>query len=116
MKKFWLSLGIALMLTCWCGVGYYGLGTSPAFGQPYCLATPTTLIVTMTIMPRPMRTHFPNCSTISPHQWSETTATRRPHATSATKATEAAGMKAAGMKTAGMKTAGIKTTVNANKA
>jgi len=35
MKKFWLSLGLTLMLTCWCGVGYYGFGTCPAFGQYY---------------------------------------------------------------------------------
>ncbi len=35
MKKFWLSLGLTLMLTCWCGAGYYGFGTSPAFGQDY---------------------------------------------------------------------------------
>ncbi len=35
MKKFWLCLGIALMLTCWSGKGYYGFGTCPAFGQPY---------------------------------------------------------------------------------
>jgi len=35
MKKFWLTLGLTLMLTCWCGVGYYGFGTSPAFGQDY---------------------------------------------------------------------------------
>jgi hypothetical protein len=35
MKKFWLTLGLTLMLTCWCGVGYYGFGTSAAFGQYY---------------------------------------------------------------------------------
>ena len=35
MKKFWLSLGLTLMLTCWCGVGYYGFGTRAAFGQTY---------------------------------------------------------------------------------
>ena len=35
MKKFWLTIGLTLMLTCWCGVGYYGFGTSPAFGQDY---------------------------------------------------------------------------------
>ena len=35
MKKFWLSLGLTLMLTCWCGAGYYGLGTGAAFGQDY---------------------------------------------------------------------------------
>ena len=28
MKKFWLSLGLTLMLACWCGEGYYGFGTS----------------------------------------------------------------------------------------
>ena len=35
MQKFWLSLGLTLMLVCWCGVGNYGFGTSPAFGQDY---------------------------------------------------------------------------------
>ena len=35
MKKFWLCLGIALILACWSGKGYYGFGTCPAFGQPY---------------------------------------------------------------------------------
>jgi hypothetical protein len=35
MKKFWLSLGLTLMLTCWCGAGNYGLGAGPAFGQDY---------------------------------------------------------------------------------
>jgi len=35
MKKFWLTIGLTLMLTCWCGVGDYGFGTSPAFGQYY---------------------------------------------------------------------------------
>ena len=35
MKKFWLSLGLALMLACWCGEGYYGFGTRAAFGQTY---------------------------------------------------------------------------------
>ena len=34
MKKFWLSLGLTLMLSCWCGAGYYGL-TGAAFGQDY---------------------------------------------------------------------------------
>ena len=33
MKKFWLSLGLTLMLACWCGAGYYGFGTRAAFGQ-----------------------------------------------------------------------------------
>jgi len=33
MKKFWLCLGLALILACWCGKGYYGFGTCPAFGQ-----------------------------------------------------------------------------------
>ena len=37
MKKFWLTIGLTLMLTCWCGVGYYGFGTCPAFGQTYYL-------------------------------------------------------------------------------
>ena len=35
MKKFWLSLGLTLMLSCWCGAGNYGLGTAAAFGQDY---------------------------------------------------------------------------------
>ena len=35
MKKFWLSLGLTLILTCWCGAGNYGLGTGAAFGQDY---------------------------------------------------------------------------------
>jgi hypothetical protein len=35
MKKLWLSLGLTLMLTCWCGSGNYGLGTAAAFGQDY---------------------------------------------------------------------------------
>ncbi len=35
MKKFWLSLGLTLILTCWCGGGYYGFGTCAAFGQSY---------------------------------------------------------------------------------
>ena len=35
MKKFWLTLWLTLMLACWCGVGYYGFGTCPAFGQYY---------------------------------------------------------------------------------
>jgi hypothetical protein len=38
MKKFWLSLGLTLMLVGVCGVGYYGLGTRPAFGQTYYLS------------------------------------------------------------------------------
>ena len=33
MKKFWLSLGLTLMLVCWCVGGNYGLGTGAAFGQ-----------------------------------------------------------------------------------
>jgi len=33
MKKFWLSLGLTLMLACWCGGGYYGFGAGAAFGQ-----------------------------------------------------------------------------------
>ena len=40
MKKFLLTLGLTLMLTCWCGVGYYGFGTCPAFGQPYVSCNP----------------------------------------------------------------------------
>ena len=35
MKKFWLSIGLTLMLSCWCGAGNYGLGTGAAFGQDY---------------------------------------------------------------------------------
>jgi hypothetical protein len=35
MKKFWLSLGLTFMLSCWCGAGNYGLGTGAAFGQDY---------------------------------------------------------------------------------
>jgi hypothetical protein len=35
MGKFWLSLGLTLILTCWCGGGYYGFGTCAAFGQSY---------------------------------------------------------------------------------
>jgi hypothetical protein len=35
MKKFWLTLGLSLMLVCWCGVGNYGFGTRAAFGQDY---------------------------------------------------------------------------------
>jgi hypothetical protein len=35
MKKFWLSLGLTLILACWCGGGYYGFGTGAAFGQDY---------------------------------------------------------------------------------
>jgi hypothetical protein len=35
MKKFWLSLGLTLILACWCGEGYYGFGTRAAFGQSY---------------------------------------------------------------------------------
>lgn len=35
MKKFWLSLGLTLILTCWCGAGFYGFGTRAAFGQDY---------------------------------------------------------------------------------
>jgi hypothetical protein len=35
MKKFWFVLGLSLILACWCGGGYYGFGTSAAFGQYY---------------------------------------------------------------------------------
>ena len=35
MKKFWLVLGLTLILAGWCGEGYYGFGTCPAFGQTY---------------------------------------------------------------------------------
>lgn len=33
MKKFWFSLGMALLLVCWGTEGYPGLGTSPAYSQ-----------------------------------------------------------------------------------
>jgi len=33
MKKIWLSLGLSLILACWCGEGYYGFGVCAAFGQ-----------------------------------------------------------------------------------
>ena len=50
MKKFWLSLGLTLMLACWCGAGYYGFGTGAAFragllSVAACLATPATPLV-----------------------------------------------------------------------
>ena len=35
MKKFCLSLGLTLILTCWYGGGYYGFGTCAALGQTY---------------------------------------------------------------------------------
>ena len=35
MKKFCLSLGLIVMLMCWCVEGNYGLGTGAAFGQDY---------------------------------------------------------------------------------
>ena len=35
MKKFWLFLGLTLILVCWGGGGYYGFETCPAFGQSY---------------------------------------------------------------------------------
>jgi len=35
MKKFWLCLGLGLILACWCGGGYYGFGTGTAYGQYY---------------------------------------------------------------------------------
>jgi hypothetical protein len=40
MKKFWLSLGLTLILVCLGGGGYYGLGTSPSFGQYYNYSNP----------------------------------------------------------------------------
>jgi hypothetical protein len=33
MKKFCLTLGLTVMLTCWSGAGYFGSGTGAAFGQ-----------------------------------------------------------------------------------
>jgi hypothetical protein len=35
MKKFWLSLGLTIILAGWYGGGYYGFGTCAAFGQSY---------------------------------------------------------------------------------
>lgn len=35
MKKFCLSLGLTIMLVCWCVGGNYGLGSGAAFGQDY---------------------------------------------------------------------------------
>ena len=35
MKKFWLSLGLTVMLVCWCVGGNYGFGSGAAFGQDY---------------------------------------------------------------------------------
>lgn len=40
MKKFWLSLGLTLILVGWGGGGYYGFGTSPSFGQYYNYSDP----------------------------------------------------------------------------
>lgn len=40
MKKFWLSLGLTLILVGWGGGGYYGFGTSPSFGQYYNYCDP----------------------------------------------------------------------------
>ena len=40
MKKFWLSLGLTLILVCLGGGGYYGFGTSPSFGQYYNYSNP----------------------------------------------------------------------------
>jgi len=72
MKKFWLSLGLGLILACWCGGGYYGFGTvQPSDSTTVlatCLATTETLLVTGTIMPHHMRTHFPNFSIMSLHR------------------------------------------------
>ena len=72
MKKFWLSLGLTLMLTCWCGAGNYGLGTGAAFGQDYynrsLSCNPSDPACYGDYFPRPMRTHFPNFSTMSLHR------------------------------------------------
>lgn len=35
MKKFWLSLGLTLILLGGGWQGYQGVGAAPAFGQPY---------------------------------------------------------------------------------
>ena len=42
MKKFWLSLGLTLILVLvgWGGGGYFGLGTCPSFGQDYNYCDP----------------------------------------------------------------------------
>jgi hypothetical protein len=40
MKKFWLTLGLTLILVGWGGGGYLGLGTSPSFGQDYNYCDP----------------------------------------------------------------------------
>jgi hypothetical protein len=40
MKKFWLSLGLTLILVGWGGGGYYGFVTSPSFGQDYNYCDP----------------------------------------------------------------------------
>jgi len=40
MKKFWLTLGLTLILVGWGGGGYYGFGTSPSFGQYYNYCDP----------------------------------------------------------------------------
>jgi hypothetical protein len=40
MKKFWLTLGLTLMLVGWGVGGYYGLGTSPSFAQDYNYCDP----------------------------------------------------------------------------
>ncbi|MHB9074882.1 MAG: hypothetical protein ACYC6G_15310 [Desulfobaccales bacterium] len=34
MKKWWLTLGLALMLTAGGGQGFHGFGAGPACGQP----------------------------------------------------------------------------------
>ena len=35
MKKFWISLGLTLILVGWGWEGSHGLGTRPVCGQPY---------------------------------------------------------------------------------
>ena len=77
MKKFWLSLGLGLILACWWGGRFWNryrfrtvLRSSRAATTVLatCRATPGTLLVTGTIMPHHMRTHFPNFSIMSLHR------------------------------------------------